>query len=139
MGREVRRVPAGWQHPTDDDGNPIPLHYRFPYNSDEIVEGLADGWLSGGAPHYNIGVMPDWPDADRTHFQMYETCTEGTPISPVMASAEDLARWLADSGASAFASRTASYEQWMAMISRGSAVSMITDGKRILSGVEASL
>ena len=42
------------------------------------------------------------PIEERTHYQMYETCTEGTPISPVMETPENLARWLADNGASAF-------------------------------------
>jgi hypothetical protein len=26
MGVEVRRVPTGWSHPTDEDGNYIPMH-----------------------------------------------------------------------------------------------------------------
>jgi len=47
---------------------------------------------------------------------MYETCTEGTPISPVMDSLETLARWLADNGASAFGEMTATYEQWLKII-----------------------
>lgn len=34
--------------------------------------------------------MPDWPEAERTHYQMYENTSEGTPISPVMATPEDL-------------------------------------------------
>ena len=34
-------------------------------------------------------------------------------------SPEELARWLADNGGSAFGSRTASYEQWTAPIDRG--------------------
>lgn len=40
--------------------------------------------------------MPRWSAKKRTHLQMYETCSEGTPISPVMATAEELAHWLAD-------------------------------------------
>ena len=86
--------------------------------------------------------MPDWPMAERTHWQMYETTTEGTPISPIFATAEDLARWLADTGASAFGSYIATYEEWLATIMRGSAVSAImttySDGSRELeSGVVA--
>lgn len=40
---------------------------------------------------------PDWTDEERTHFQMYETVSEGTPVSPVFASKEDLADWLVKS------------------------------------------
>lgn len=39
--------------------------------------------------------MPDWAKEDYTHFQMYENVTEGTPVSPVIASAKELAEWLA--------------------------------------------
>lgn len=81
--------------------------------------------------------MPDWPEAERTHYQMYETCSEGTPISPVTDSPEKLACWLADHGASAFAGMTATYEQWLAMIDEGSSVSMVVSDGRLMSGVEA--
>lgn len=49
-------------------------------------------------------------------YQMWETTSEGSPISPVMESPDDLAHWLADNNASAFGSDTASYDQWLAMI-----------------------
>lgn len=63
--------------------------------------------------------MPYWTDAEATHWQMYEDTTEGTPISPVFATPEELARWLADTDASAFAGQSASYEAWLATIRRG--------------------
>lgn len=49
-------------------------------------------------------------------WQMWETTSEGAPISPVFATAEDLAGWLADSGASLFGSETASRDQWLRII-----------------------
>jgi len=137
MGREVRRVPADWKHPEDEHGQPVPTLNHFTYSVDEIVEGIADGWLVGGPPNYGCATMPDWPDSERTHWQMYETCSEGTPISPVMESPEALARWLADNEASAFGDRTATYEQWLTMIKRGSAVSAVfVGGHGLISGVE---
>lgn len=144
MGREVRRVPANWQHPTYCDPEVeevvqqayIPLYAHFPYNAEEIQEGLACGWLKDAPPHYGCDVMPDWPLKERTHWQMYETTTEGTPISPVCDSPEALAQWLADNKASAFAGMTATYEQWLAMIHEGSALSMILDHGVMRSGVE---
>ncbi|WP_273280899.1 hypothetical protein [Pseudooceanicola atlanticus] len=81
--------------------------------------------------------MPDWPDEERTHFQMYEDTSEGTPISPVMETPEELARWLADNGASAFGDMTATYEQWLPICRGGFAPSMVVTGGRIISGVEA--
>lgn len=138
MGREVRLVRADWQHPKDARGVDVPLLGDFNYTPEEVQEGLEEGWLSGEPPHYGLDVMPDWPEAERTHLQMYETCSEGTPISPVCATAEELARWLADNGASAFGNRTATYEQWLATIRRGSAVSAVfTPSTGFRSGVEA--
>lgn len=139
MGREVRRVPANWEHPKNERGEYIPMHDKFSYTPAEVKEGLRDGWLKNEPPNYGLPVMPQWPDSERTHLQMYETCTEGTPISPVMETAEKLARWLADNGASAFAGRTASYHQWLATIKAGSAPSAFIGRGRIWSGVEASV
>ena len=99
MGREVRMVPAGWEHPRDARGY-IPL-------SKTAMMGLI-------------------PKCQRTHVQMYETSSgimlgdgprgRGTPISPEFATPEELARWLTDNRASWHGSRGGSYEQWLAVI-----------------------
>ena len=52
-----------------------------------------EGYHAGDPPE---AFTPDWPDSERTHWQMYEQTSEGTPISPVMESPEALARWLVD-------------------------------------------
>lgn len=70
-------------------------------------------------------------------YQMWETVTEGSPISPVFDTPEELAHWLADNGASAFGSQTATYEQWLVICKSGWAPSAIGDAKGIRSGVEA--
>lgn len=136
MGREVRSVPQGWEHPKNDAGRSIPLLPDFPYSEDEVHEGLADGWLTDNPPHYGCDLMPQWPEEKKTHYQMYETCSEGTPISPVMGTPEALAKWLADNSASAFAGMTASEEDWLSTIKRGSSVSAASIGGEIISGVE---
>lgn len=137
MGREIRRVPANWEHPKNEKGGYIPMYEDFPYTQEEIKEGLRDGWLENIPPHYGCDVMPKWTEQERTHFQMYETCTEGTPISPVMASIESLARWLADNHASAFGPMTATYEEWLAMCKAGNSVSCVIQDGVMMSGVEA--
>lgn len=163
MGREVRRVPADWQHPRDERGRLIPLYGRS--YSEELrkwnegnanwIEGLRQDWTTkdwvpideehrnmsfsewdGGQPQ-SEDYMPDWPEAERTHYQMYEVTSEGTPISPVFASPEELAKWLADNKASAFADQTATYEQWLGMIDEGYAISGVTTNGKIQSGVAA--
>jgi len=137
MGREVRRVHKDWNHPKNEDGHFIPMHERFLYNQEEIEEGLEDGWLDDTPPYYGISVMPQWDEAERTHYQMYENVTEGTPISPVMESPEALARWLADNDANAGAFRTATYEQWLRICQGGYAPSFIyTPEKGLISGFE---
>lgn len=136
MGRQVRKVAADWQHPKDASGAYIPLREHFPYSEAEIAEGIRDGWLTDEEPLHGIPVMPQWPAAQRTHLMMYETTTEGTPISPAFETPEELVRWLADSKASAYADVTASYDAWLAMINAGEVPSFgVVDGV-LVSGVE---
>lgn len=80
---------------------------------------------------------PKWSDEERTHFQMYETVSEGSPLSPPLPSLEELARWCADNKADA-GGTTATYEQWLAMCKAGSCPSLLVIGGRVLTGVEAS-
>ncbi len=99
MGREVRRVPATWQHPKNGRAY-IPL--KKAGDDRPGLEALA--------------FMPAWPDAERTHFQMYEATSAGTPLSPPCASPKILAKWLADHHADAGAGTTATDKEWLAMI-----------------------
>jgi hypothetical protein len=158
MGREVRRVPADWGHPYDHARQQLkPLHDGFSEDAKDWDKraaawerGELEDWQTQAArekhPRFEDydgprpvpeDYMPDWPVEKRTHWQMYETCSEGTPISPVCATPEELARWLADNHASAFASMSATYEQWLGTIRRGWAVSAVLDAgsKTMTSGV----
>jgi len=103
------------------------------------AEGLqaAIDWY-GQAPDQN-DYMPDWPADECTHLMMYEDTTEGTPISPAFPTPEELAKWLADTGASAFGSDTATYEQWLSTCKAGWVVGAVFDSANGLrSGVAAS-
>lgn len=165
MGREVRRVPASWEHPKDARGRYVPLHggsyamvaAEWDETKAKWDAGFVRDWFEGdwkpktkkkhacsfeewhGPRPREKNYMPDWPASARTHWQMYETTSEGTPISPVMESPEKLARWLTDEGASAFGPMTASYEGWLATIKSGyGAMSMVgTAGGEWESGVQA--
>lgn len=189
MGREIRRVPADWQHPRygsaegiyaecDErlDRNPhlfgrhialLDGSYRQSYAEwleekaqwqkgfrldwgksdgdnrvwkpieDEYRDQTFEEW--GGEAPEPQNYMPDWDESELTHIMMYETCSEGTPISPAFETPEELARWLADNGASAFGSMTATYEQWLATCRAGWAPSAIASPETgLMSGVEAS-
>lgn len=169
MGREARRVPKNWKHPKDDNDNYIPLYgwsfsksladwdegkimwekgLRQKFSAEESKElwitkkkdenGSWEGWT--GARPEKKDYMPDWDETEKTHLQMYEDCSEGTPISPVMATPEELAHWLADNKASSFGQMTANYEAWLRVCQGGWAPGMIltvTDSEKTLtSGVE---
>lgn len=163
MSREVRMVPPDWKHPkgktlsTDfskglaewEDGfshwqkGEVEDYSKYPEKSWKLKSEDTDSetfeeWY--GEKPVAGDYMPEWQPEVATHFMMYETCSEGSPISPAFATPEELARWLEDNGASSFGSMTATYEQWLAMINRGSSIaSMVVDmgtGKQI-SGVAA--
>lgn len=140
-GRELRMVRKDWEHPKDHDEHYIPLEDG--YNSD--LKGFVDRIKShgvedaieyyGGGPRKE-GYMPDWDKSERAHFMMYEDVSEGTPISPPFSTPEELAKWLNDTGASAFADITATYDQWLSMIKgSGSAPGMIIQNGIMESGV----
>lgn len=164
MGRKVRMVPADWQHPKNDSGRFISLYDGFNKDLKEWDEanakwqqGLRDSWSLEGTKWVPVedkyaGItyaeyagdrpsqedyMPDFPADQRTHFMMYEDTSEGTPISPAFATPEELARWLADTGASSFANQTASYEAWLRIAKGGFAPSAILSSAGLQSGVEA--
>ncbi len=162
MGREVRRVPEGWEHPRDEEGRYVPL-LGGDFSADEKeweaglslwCRGLRDDYEGGQEPHgerrdiygwvaWNDGsprredYMPAWLPEQRTHFMMYETTSEGTPISPAFATPEELARWLADNGASALENMKASYEDWLRVARGGFAPSAVMGASGMRSGVEA--
>lgn len=49
-------------------------------------------------------------------WQMWETTSEGSPMSPVFATPEELAAWLAETGASMFGGTTATKDHWLSII-----------------------
>ncbi len=164
MGREVRKVPANWEHPKNDFGKYVPLMsgnfseilgkykeekaqwkkgFRTDYKggwkekSDDELEMSFAEW-NGEEPQVE-DYMPEWKDEEKTHIQMYEDTSEGTPISPIFENPEDLAHWLTDNKASAFGSMTATYEEWLSMINIGYAVGMVMDKNGLRSGVAGTL
>jgi len=167
MGREVRRVPADWQHPKVTRPNYLKgrMEERFQPMFDRpfapaMREWIAEweAWERGERPDYcdesNAKLpfwewsgpppdpayyRPDWPEESRTHLMMYEDTSEGTPISPAFATPEELARWLADNKASSFASDTATYEQWLQVCKGAYAPSAVYSPETgLIIGVAAS-
>jgi hypothetical protein len=121
MGREIRRVPADWRHPMEVRNGRE--GYRPLFDQDyqsAALEWIAnfDAWRSG--THENCakhakdypfywewnGGPPDkesyrdraWTEEEATHFQIYETVSEGTPVSPVFATKEEMIEYLVQHG-----------------------------------------
>ena len=140
MGRELRKVPANWEHPKNENGVYMPMYEEF-YN-DALNEWLEDHkqWEDGTHPDIirNPKLKDDYPiyamwggnppDVDYyhtkkyspeelTHIQLYESTSEGTPLSPLFKADEfeKLCEWAAEH-ATTFASYKATKEQWMQML-----------------------
>lgn len=159
MEREVRMVPADWQHPKNERGFIPLLGGNFEQRAAEWDEGLLK-WAEGLRSDYDGGwkplgdiesqtfeewdgdrpvpedYMPTFPEGTATHLMMYETVTEGTPISPAFATPEQLAHWLATTNASACGDEGASYEGWLRVCQGGYAPGMVFDASGLRSGVD---
>lgn len=119
MGREIRRVPPNWDHPLDESGRKQPMcNQTYASARKEWLDGLAkweagqdpdreayknddgshqDYWEWSGAPPERVYYRP-WADEEATWFQLWETVSEGTPVSPPFATKEELAEYLATNG-----------------------------------------
>jgi hypothetical protein len=132
MGRELRQVPADWKHPTDPaTGEHVPLLYDFVADRRAWIDGFTlwyrdsepkkfrlagfDYWDMHGAPPVRDAYLPVWPIELRTHFQMYETESAGTPLTPVLPCIEGVARWCVEHRVFAFGAKATGYEQWLLM------------------------
>ncbi len=119
MGREIRRVPPNWEHPVNEEnGHKVTMY-------DETFEQAATAWLAefdrirAGVDltdfekkWYPLGVVewansetppnPElcrpWSDEEATWYQVWETVTEGTPVSPPFETKEELIVYLAENG-----------------------------------------
>lgn len=116
MGREIRRVPPWWQHPTDKKGRYLPLFDRSYDEAMRDYRYCERLWNEGRHPsqiewpHETRGFSfrewddepPDsryyreesWTEADATQVQLYETVTEGTPVSPCFDTLAELISWM---------------------------------------------
>ncbi|MBY3162080.1 hypothetical protein HFO65_15710 [Rhizobium laguerreae] len=120
MGREVRKVPANWEHPKKLDSygrerlQPM-FDMTFADAAAEWKENFMK-WEGGDRPSHFTGEdesleywewennPPDrayyrpWTDEDAIWFQVWETVSEGTPVSPPFETEEELIAYLAANG-----------------------------------------
>ena len=126
MGREIRRVPPNWEHPKKErfdmrsgqmveDYQPLydeafaPAMREWIQNWEAWEAGTHEDFAEHGAecpnywdwssgppdPHY---YRPNWKDGEATWYQVYETVSEGTPVSPPFATQDELVDYLVTNG-----------------------------------------
>ena len=119
MGREIRKVPAGWQHPKNYEGHFQPLFdSSFKEAAQEWLDNLIKWqngthedivkdpalkekypfyWQWNGEPPDEEYYRPEFT-SEPNCFQIYETVSEGTPTSPVFNTKEEMVVWLVSEG-----------------------------------------
>lgn len=108
MGRELKRVPMDFDWPL----NKIWYGYRNSLCNGECDDCKHYAELKG--LKYRKYGCPDF-DTDPpvgNGYQLWETTSEGSPISPVFATPEELAEWCED-GATVLGFEKISKEEWL--------------------------
>ena len=119
MGREIRMVPPNWDHPKQEGRYDDRLQPMF----NKTFEEAAADWKAGYAA-WERGERPDycgeeskalefweyddgppdreyyrpWKDEEATWVQIWETVSEGTPVTPPFATKAELVDYLATNG-----------------------------------------
>lgn len=156
MGREIRLVASSWEHPKRNDTDSYQPQMSGAYfkSAMEDYETALSEWNEHPEPGETFETwtrysesgpeekwyMPDWSEDEKTHMQMYENTSEGTPISPVFRrdQPDEMATWLFENGASTMGHMTTTKESWLKMIENGGyAVSMVISNGVMNSGVDA--
>jgi len=119
MGREIRMVPPNYEHPKKTVINHLyKTEERFVPQFDKLYEEACEEWKTSFAKFYAEkkdkeskcefweweGSPPkreeyrSYRDSEATWFCLYETVSEGTPVTPPFATKEELANYLAENG-----------------------------------------
>ncbi len=112
--REVRLIPAGWQHPKDEKGRYVPHLSRYYY--EDLMQ-----TLEPDEPRPTLPPMPNVEGLreDELEIAAYETTSEGTPISPAFPNTPEgrlaLANWCAEHETT-YRDFKADAEAWAAML-----------------------
>lgn len=142
MSREVRPVALDWEHPrepgTYSDGRP---RYRPLFSREDLrnrLEWNASHPDSEDArePIDLADYMPEMAEGTPYGWQMYETVTEGTPVSPVFRTKDELAAWLSSAAAGRHQVSPAAARNFVADGWAPSGMSI--PGRGYISGVEAA-
>lgn len=148
MGREIRMVPKGWEHPKGKNGEFMPMfdedfesaarewldscilwdnnEHETLYNDPNLKKSYPFYWQWAGQSPSEEYYRPKFENANC--FQIYENVTEGTPVSPVFESKHEMFNWLVSEGYPEEAARTLiEYELAPSMMVRGGKIAMNID------------
>lgn len=164
MGREIRMVPPNWKHPKGQHDEFQPMfnenfddafatwlaHFDRIRNGDldEIERDCYAGegknplaeWLADSPPPDRNYYRP-WRDDEATWVQVWETVSEGTPVSPPFPTKEKLIAYLVKHGDFWDQKRghgVYSIEQATAFVESGYAPSMVISGGQMARGIAAA-
>ncbi len=125
MGREIRRVPPNWQHPLKESCPHYPTCDQMCYQPkyEQNIDDALNEWLkdfdrvrAGNMDDFEktcYASLAEWikdnppPDLDyyvnykkeeATWYQVYQTVSEGSPVTPPFATQEELIDYLVENG-----------------------------------------
>ena len=156
MGREIRRVPCEWEHPKNEKGNYQPMF-------DEDFDTVLDKWVNGyklwkegkhedqikypnktttywdwvGNPPNPEYYRPKWKKEEMVCFQVYETVSEGTPVTPAFLTKKELIKYLIDYG-TFWDDKGYTREQAEAFVDDGWVPSGMMDRGKMYFGIESA-
>lgn len=91
----IVRVPPNWRHPlSPETGGYISMAPAADYAVDLAEWQQSHEDPDDDLPPDRADYMPDWPEEVATHFMLYENVSEGSPISPAFATADELWAWV---------------------------------------------
>jgi hypothetical protein len=122
--REVRPVAIGWEHPrlpgTYSNGKP---RYRGLFSREDLRWRLE--WNAAHPDDEDAAedidldeYMPEIPEGEPFAWVLYETTSEGSPVSPPFATLEELADWC-EGNATVFGPLRWTRDEWLASFNAG--------------------
>ena len=145
MSREIRKVVKGWKHPKYESGEYKPMYdkdfdtalqewleeyklWKIDPDSQQIEDDI-------GAPPDPEYYRPKWKEKDMVYFQVYETVSEGSPVTPVFKTKQELTDHLIKHG-TYWKPTGFTKEQAEGFVKTGFAPSMIIASGKMYSGIE---
>lgn len=133
MGREIKRVALDFDWPI----NKVWPFYKLSTCIDDCDECRAAAKIRGMEfTEYNCPKFKEYDPPEGDGYQLWETTSEGSPMSPVFQTPEELAKWLDINQISSFSDMTCNYDQWLNFIYGSQwAPSAIIENGELKSGV----